>query len=87
MHELAVVNNILKILERILKERKIKKLLKINLKINPYSCLDQDNLNFIFSSLVKDNKIYKDAKIEIKRVLSPSDREFIIESIEIEEEK
>ncbi len=84
MHEFSVVDNLLKIIEKICQENKAKKVLKINLKINPYSCLDEDNLNFIFSSIVKDNPVYKDAKIKIKRTLSPTEREYIIEDIEIE---
>lgn len=84
MHELSVVNNLIKILENICNENNVKKVLKITIKINPYSCLDEENLNFIFSSITKENEIYKDAKIELNRTLSPSEREYIIENIEIE---
>lgn len=84
MHELSVVNNIIKIIEKVCKENKAKRVLKINLRINPYSCLDEENLNFIFSSIVRDNEVYKDAKIEIKRTGLPSEREYVIEDIEIE---
>jgi len=84
MHEFSVINNLLKIVDKVCKENNAKKVLKINLKINPYSCLDENNLNFIFSSIVKDDPVYKDAKIKIKRTLDPSEREYIIEDIEIE---
>ncbi|HOK56756.1 MAG TPA: hydrogenase/urease maturation nickel metallochaperone HypA [bacterium] len=84
MHELSVVNNILKIVERVCEENNAKKVLKINIKINPYSCLDEENLNFIFSSITKEKEIYKDTKIEVKRSLNPSEREYIVENIEIE---
>jgi len=84
MHEFSVVDNLLKIIEKICQENNVKKVLKINLKINPYSCLDEDNLNFIFSSIVKNNPIYKDAKIKIKKALAPIERGYIIEDIEIE---
>lgn len=84
MHELSVVNNIIKIIEKVCRENKAKRVLKINLRINPYSCLDEENLNFIFSSIVRDNEVYKDAKIEIKRTGLPSEREYVIEDIEIE---
>jgi len=84
MHELSVVNNIIKIIEKVCKENKAKRVLKINLRINPYSCLDEENLNFIFSSIVRDNEVYKDAKIKIKRTGLPSEREYVIEDIEIE---
>ncbi|MCS7180954.1 MAG: hydrogenase/urease maturation nickel metallochaperone HypA [bacterium] len=84
MHELSIINNLIKIIEEICKENNAKKLLKINLKINPYSCLDEENLNFIFSSLTKGNKIYEGAQIHLERTLPPSEREYIIENIEIE---
>ncbi len=84
MHEFSVVNNLIKILEKVCKENNAKKVLKINLKINPYSCLDEENLNFVFSSFTKDIPVYKEAKIEIKRTLAPSEREYIVENIEIE---
>ncbi|MCM8804924.1 MAG: hydrogenase maturation nickel metallochaperone HypA [Candidatus Omnitrophica bacterium] len=84
MHELSIVNNLLKILEKVCKENNPKRVLKINLKINPYSCLDEENLNFVFSSIIKGNKIYEGAKIQIKRNLLPFEREYIIENIEIE---
>lgn len=84
MHELSVVNNIIKIIEKVCRENKAKRVLKINLRINPYSCLDEENLNFIFSSIVRDYEVYKDAKIKIKRTGLPSEREYVIEDIEIE---
>ncbi|MCM8773037.1 MAG: hydrogenase/urease maturation nickel metallochaperone HypA [Candidatus Omnitrophica bacterium] len=83
MHEISVVNNIIKILEKVCEENKAKKVLKINLKINPYSCLDEENLNFIFSMLVKEREIFKDAKINVIRG-NIHEREYIIENIEIE---
>jgi len=55
MHEFSVVENLIKILKKLIKENNVKKILKVNLKINPFSCLDQDNLNFVFSSIVKED--------------------------------
>ena len=84
MHELSVVNNLIKILEKVCKENNAKKVLKINLRVNTYSCLDEENLNFIFLSIVKGKELYKDAKIEIKKTANPSEKEYIVENIEIE---
>ena len=50
-------------MKKIAKENNAEKITRINLKINPFSCLDQDNLNFVFSSLVKENPLLKEAKI------------------------
>ncbi|MCM8766944.1 MAG: hydrogenase maturation nickel metallochaperone HypA [Candidatus Omnitrophica bacterium] len=84
MHEISVVDNLIKILEKICEENKAKKVIKINLRINPYSCLDEENLNFIFSSITKENEILRKARIFIKKDLSPFEREYIIENIEME---
>lgn len=84
MHEFSVAENIIKTLNKIVKENSAKKVLKINLRINPFSCLDQDNLNFVFSSLVKEDTVLSEAKIFIKRGNNPLEREVIIENVEIE---
>ncbi|MCM8786323.1 MAG: hydrogenase/urease maturation nickel metallochaperone HypA [Candidatus Omnitrophica bacterium] len=84
MHEISVVNNLIRILETVCKENKAKKVIKINIRINPYSCLDEGNLNFVFSVLTKGKEIYKGTRIELKRDGKPDDREYIVENIEIE---
>jgi len=84
MHEFSVVENLIKILKKVIKENNAKKVLKVNLKINPFSCLDQENLNFIFSSIVKNNDFLENTKIIIKRGKDPLSREYIVENVEIE---
>jgi len=84
MHEFSVVENLIKILKKVIKENNVKKILKVNLKINPFSCLDQDNLNFVFSSIVKEDNFLKDTKIIIKKGKDPLSREYIVENVEIE---
>jgi len=84
MHEFTVVLNLLKILDKICEEKKAERVLNINIKINPYSCLDEDNLNFVFSSMSKGKKIYEGAKINVKKGKDPLMREIIVENIEIE---
>lgn len=85
MHELSVVQNLLKILEKLQKEREIHSFLKINLTVNPLSCIDEENINFIFHSLTKNQPPYKNAKIHIRRSDDPSSKEFILDNVEIEE--
>lgn len=85
MHELSVVQNLLKILEKIRKERNIKTFFRINLTVNPLSCIDEENINFIFHSITKDNPVYKDTEIHIRRSDDPSDKEFVLDNVEIEE--
>ncbi len=84
MHELSVVTNLLKILEKIKEEKKAVSFLKINLTVNPYSCIDEENINFVFRSMTKGNRLYEKSLIRIKRGDDPASREFILENVEIE---
>jgi len=86
MHELTIVTNLIKFLEKLSRKEKAKKVLSINLKINPYSCLDEENINFIFSNLVKNNRLLENAKIYISRNIDFISREVIVESVEMETE-
>jgi len=84
MHELSVAENLIKSLKKVAKENNAKRIIKVNLKVNPYSCIDQDNLNFIFSSIANNETIFKETKITIKRENEFLSREIIIENVEIE---
>jgi Zn finger protein HypA/HybF involved in hydrogenase expression len=87
MHELSVVANLLKILEKIKKERKsLTSFLSVNITVNPYSCSDEENLNFIFKSMAAGRKEYEGAKININRGKDPAGREFILDDVEVEED-
>lgn len=83
MHELSVINNLLKLLEKMQEERQVEEFLTINLTVNPYSCIDAENLNFIFHSLTKNQPLYKNARIHIQRGSDPASREFILASVEL----
>lgn len=84
MHELSIVMNLLKILENLQKERKAVSFLRINLTVNPYSCIDNENINFIFRSITKQKPLYRDTEIVVTRGNDPLSREFILDSIEME---
>ena len=84
MHEFTVAQNLLNFLKEFSKREKIDKIVRINLSINPYSCLDEEILNFIFSSLSKGLPKIEKAEIKIKRRQNPGEREIIIENLEVE---
>lgn len=87
MHELTVVTNLITFLEKFCEKEKAKSVINVNIKINPMSCLDQDNINFVFSSMVKGKKHLENAKLYIVRNDDkPLSREIIIENVEIEVE-
>ena len=84
MHELSVVTNLLKILDKVKEEQHAVSFLNINLTVNPYSCIDEENINFIFRSMTEAQPLYKNSRICIKRGTDPASREFILENVEIE---
>ena len=67
MHEYSITNSVLEILNKIVKEKKIKRVKKINLEFTPLSQIDPDSVKFYFNFLAKDNSILKDAKLKFKR--------------------
>lgn len=85
MHEISLIENLLKILDKLEREHRVKTFLKINMTVNPHSCMDGENLNFIFHSMTRGNPLYSGTVIEITRSGDPVSREFIIDNIEIEQ--
>lgn len=83
MHEFSLITNLLKILEKVQKDQSVEEFLTLNLTVNPYSCIDEGNLNFIFQTLTKDNPAYKNTRIHIHRSTNPACREFVLDSIEL----
>jgi Zn finger protein HypA/HybF involved in hydrogenase expression len=83
MHELSLITNLLKILEKMRNDLPVEEFLALNLTVNPYSCIDAENINFIFRSMTKDNPAYKNTRINITRGTNPASREFILDSVEI----
>ena len=83
MHELSLVTNLLRILDKLCEEQKAEEILAVNLTINPYSCMDSENLNFIFHSMTRDKPVYKNTRIHINRGSDPASREFILDSVEL----
>lgn len=86
MHELSVIQNLVSLVKDICQKERAKKVVCIEITIHPYSCLDEANLNFMFSSVVGDDILLKDAKIKIKRSKDFQDREYIVDNIEVEVE-
>ncbi|MCM8821383.1 MAG: hydrogenase/urease maturation nickel metallochaperone HypA [Candidatus Omnitrophica bacterium] len=86
MHEMSVVQNLVHLLRNICEREKAIKVVLIELTINHYSCLDEENLNFMFSSFMAEDPVLKDAKIKVKRSETMQEREYVVENVEIEVE-
>lgn len=84
MHELSVIENLKFLLKSVCEREKAKKVILVEMTIHPYSCLDEDNLNFMYSSILGEDPVLKDAKIKIKRSEKIKEREYIVDNIEIE---
>jgi hydrogenase nickel insertion protein HypA len=67
MHEYSITCSILDILNKVLKENKIKKVKKINFEISSIAHIEPDSVEFYYKFLTKDNSILKSAKLKFKR--------------------
>ncbi len=68
MHEYSITTSLIQIIEKIVKEKKIKKVEKVNLEINPLASIEPDSIKFYFEFLTKENPELKDAEINFKKV-------------------
>ncbi|MCM8816921.1 MAG: hypothetical protein NC913_05355 [Candidatus Omnitrophica bacterium] len=84
MQELSMIESLRILLKNVCERENAKKVISIEMTVHPYSCLDEDNLNFMYLSILGDDPILKDAKIKIKRSEKVQQRQFIVNNIEIE---
>ncbi|MCM8815371.1 MAG: hydrogenase/urease maturation nickel metallochaperone HypA [Candidatus Omnitrophica bacterium] len=86
MHEMSIIQNLIVLLKNVCEKEKAKRVISIELKVNNYSCLDEENLNFMYSCLLAEDPVLKDARIKVKRSETMQEREYIVENVEIEVE-
>ena len=67
MHEYSITCSILDILNKVLKENKIKKIKRINFEISSIAHIEPDSIEFYYKFLTKDNNILKSAKLKFKK--------------------
>ncbi|NQT66026.1 MAG: hydrogenase maturation nickel metallochaperone HypA [Actinobacteria bacterium] len=67
MHEYSITCSILDILNKVVKENKIKKIKKINFEISSIAHIEPDSIEFYYNFLTKDNNILKSAKLKFKK--------------------
>ncbi len=84
MHEMSVIQSLIAFLSVFKKEQNARRIVSVEISIHPYSCLDEDNLNFLFGCVSGNDPVLKDARIKIIRDKDLKDREYIVENIEIE---
>ena len=84
MHELSIAHDLVAFLEKLRRSEDAERILTVRLRINPYSCLDDENLNFVFSALTREKPALNPARIVITRSETPGIREVTVENVEIE---
>jgi Zn finger protein HypA/HybF involved in hydrogenase expression len=84
MHEMSVIENLIPLLKRICEEQKAYRVVSVQLRIHPYSCLDQESLNFMFSCIAENEPRLKDTKIKVVRSSENQEREYIVDNVELE---
>ena len=84
MHEMSVIQNLIQLLKTMEKQQNAKRIISVEISIHPFSCLDEDNLNFLFGCVSGDDPVFTNTKIKVKRDNGLKDREYIVENVEIE---
>ncbi len=67
MHEYSITCLILDILNKIVKENKIKKIKKINFEVGSIAHIEPQSIEFYYNFLTKDNNILRNAKLKFKK--------------------
>ncbi|HOC03063.1 MAG TPA: hypothetical protein P5065_08230 [Candidatus Ratteibacteria bacterium] len=81
---MSVIQNLIQLLKTMEKQQNAKRIISVEISIHPFSCLDEDNLNFLFGCVSGDDPVFTNAKIKVKRDNGLKDREYIVENVEIE---
>jgi hydrogenase nickel incorporation protein HypA/HybF len=63
MHEFSITGSMIEILERIIAEKKLKKVESVCLEINPLASIEPESVKFYFDFLTKENKLLKGARL------------------------
>lgn len=67
MHELAIANEIIRIARESVPPERAGEIVKINIEVGEFSCLQSESLEFAFQALSRETPLEK-ATLDIKRV-------------------
>ncbi|HOJ31385.1 MAG TPA: hydrogenase/urease maturation nickel metallochaperone HypA [bacterium] len=84
MHEMSVIENLVLLLRDVCAKEKAIRVVLVHMTIHPFSCLDEGNLNFMFSCIVGDDPLLKGAKIKVQRNKNLQEPEYIVDNVELE---
>ena len=67
MHEFSITSSIIDILKKTIKDRDIKKILKVNFLTNSYGGIEPESIKFYYEFLTKDEPDLKGARLIFKK--------------------
>ena len=68
MHEYSITCSILEILNKVVKDNKLKKVKKVNFVLGQFGSIEPESIKFYFSYLTRGNEILKSAKLNFKKL-------------------
>ena len=63
MHEYSITSSIIDIIEKIVSEKKIKKVKRIDFELSPLAGIEPDSIKFYFGFLTENNNVLKGADL------------------------
>jgi len=67
MHEYSITCSIINILDKIVKENKVKKIKRIDFEISSIAHIEPSSIEFYYNFLTRDNSILKNASLKFKK--------------------
>ena len=68
MHEYSITSSILEILQKVIDEKNLKKVKKVNFELSKLASIEPESIKFYFNFLTKDNEILKYARLHFKKI-------------------
>lgn len=68
MHEYSITCSIIEILERIVDEKKIDKIDRVDFEVNEFASIEPDSINFYYEFLTRDRPVLKEAKLSFLKI-------------------
>ena len=67
MHEYSITCSILQILDKVINEKKLKKIKKVNFELSRIASVEPESIKFYFDFLTEDNQKLKGAILKFKK--------------------
>ncbi|MBC8387601.1 MAG: hydrogenase maturation nickel metallochaperone HypA [Actinobacteria bacterium] len=68
MHEYSITCSILDILNKTVKENKVKKIKRVNFEISSIAHIEPCSIEFYYNFLTKDNSVLRNAQLKFKKI-------------------